>query len=160
MTVDTAKVQGRRSLSFASLDEVVAEAERLVAARDVEMLGNLSLGQILAHLAIPINGAIDGVEAKGPWVIRTFLGPWIKARIARKGMSPGFQLPRKFVKDFFPENVSAEQGLERLRKAVERQKSERMTSDHPMMGPMSHEEWERLHRRHAELHLSFAVPRD
>ena len=160
MAVDTAKVRGRRPLSFASLDEVVAEAERLVAARDVEMLGNLSLGQILAHLAIPINGAIDGVKVKGPWVIRTFLGPWIKARIARKGMSPGFQLPAKFAKDFFPENVSSAQGLEMLRKAVARQKTERMTSDHPMMGPMSHEDWERLHRRHAELHLGFAVPRD
>jgi len=160
MSVNTKSVQGRRKLSFESLDEAVADAERLVASPRVTMLGNLSLGQILAHLAIPINGAIDGFDIKGPWIIRTLLGPRIKSSILNKGMSPGAKLPKKFHAELFPRRVSAEQGLEMYRKAVARLKTERMTADHPFMGPMCHEDWDRLSRRHAELHLSFAVPHE
>jgi hypothetical protein len=33
-----------------------------------------------------------------------------------------------------------------------------MTARHPVLGKLTHEEWTQLHLRHAELHLSFAVP--
>lgn len=158
MAVDTKAVQGRRSLSFASLDEVVADAERLVASPHVTMLGNLSLGQILAHLAVPVNGAIDGIDRKAPWFIR-LLGPWFKSRILSKGMPPGFKLPKGVEAEMFPAVDSAEQGLAILREAVARLKTERMNASHPILGKLSHDEWSRLHRRHAELHLSYAVPR-
>ena len=32
---------------------------------------------------------------------------------------------------------------------------ERMSKPSPVFGPMTHEEWEQLHCRHAELHFSF-----
>ncbi|MCE9554629.1 MAG: DUF1569 domain-containing protein, partial [Planctomycetes bacterium] len=49
--INTAKVAGRRPLRFASTDEVLAEVERLVAAPQVQPLGNWSLAQAISHLA-------------------------------------------------------------------------------------------------------------
>ena len=45
MPVATAKVEGRRKLDYQSLDEVVADAERL-SAGTLTTLGNWSAGQI------------------------------------------------------------------------------------------------------------------
>jgi len=60
MSVDTGTVQGRRELNSGSLDEVVADAEKLVASA--------------------INGSIDGTSAKAPWLVR-LLGPLMKGRV-------------------------------------------------------------------------------
>ena len=46
MTVDTAKVEGRRTLHFTSLDEILAEVERLNQGK-VRAIGNWSPGQVL-----------------------------------------------------------------------------------------------------------------
>lgn len=156
MPVDTKRVQGRRKLHFQSLDEVVADAEMLVASPHTKMLGNWPLGQILTHQALAINGSIDGVLAKAPLLFR-MLGPFIKRRIFKHGMSAGFQLPKQVEASFFPV-ASPQEGLEKLQAAVARLRTERMTSRHPVMGKITHDEWLKLHLRHAELHLSFADP--
>jgi hypothetical protein len=54
--------------------------------------------------------------------------------------------------------ITAQEALEQLRKAVARLRAEKMTARHPVFGRITHDEWARLHLRHAELHLSFAVP--
>jgi hypothetical protein len=157
MPVDTKTVQGRRELDFGSLDEVHADAERLVASPNTRMLGNWPLSQLLTHLATAINGSIDGTSAKAAWFIR-LIGPFLKRRILRNGMSPGFKLPKDVEVGFYPAAASPQAGLEQFWRAVGRLQNERMTARHPILGKMTHEEWTRLHLRHAELHLSFAVP--
>ena len=157
MPVDTKTVQGRRELAFQSLDEVVADAERLAASPNTKMLGNWPLSQLLTHLATMINGSIDGSSAKAPWFIR-LIGPFFKGRVLKNKMSPGFKLPKHVEVGSFPAASSPQEALERLRMAVGRLESERMTARHPILGKLTHEEWTRLHLRHAELHLSFAVP--
>jgi len=62
MAVNTGKVTGRRAVAYESLDDVLVDAERLVAAPKVKMLGNWSLGQMLAHLAGGMHMSIDGTE--------------------------------------------------------------------------------------------------
>lgn len=156
MTVDTKTVPGRRELTFASLDEVVADAEKLVASPSTKMLGNWPLSQLLTHLTTAINGSIDGTSAKAPWFIR-LIGPLMKGRFLRNKMSPGFKLPKDVEVGFFPAAGSPQEALEKLRTAVGRLQNERMTTRHPVFGKMTHEEWTQLHLRHAELHLSFAV---
>jgi FPC/CPF motif-containing protein YcgG len=47
--------------------------------------------------------------------------------------------------------------LQRLRNAVARLQNERMTAKHPVLGQLNHDEWNQLHLRHAELHLSFVT---
>ena len=53
--VDTGKVPGRRPLRFESIDQVLAEVDRLVEAEragQLKRLGNWTLGQVLGHLAV------------------------------------------------------------------------------------------------------------
>lgn len=155
-SIDSKTTQGRRVLHFASLDEVVADAETLLASPEVKMLGNWPLAQLLMHLATAVNSSIDGISAKAPWHVR-MVGPLIKGRILTKGMSPGFKLPKQVEPEFFPAAESPQEALECLRAAVARTCRERMTARHPVLGKLTHDDWTRLHLRHAELHLSFAM---
>ena len=157
MTVDTATVQVRRKLTFRSFDEVLADAERLVSSPNTKTLGNWPLSQLLTHLATTINSSIDGMSAKAPWLLR-LVGPLVKWRIIKNGMSSGFKLPKEREATAFPAASSPQEALGKLRAAVGRLKQERMTARHPVFGKLTHEEWTRLHLRHAEMHLSFAVP--
>ncbi len=74
-------------------------------------------------------------------------------------MPPGFRLPKDVEGSFFPAAASPLEALEGLRRAVARLQNERMTARHLVFGKLTHEEWTQLHLRHAELHLSFAIPR-
>jgi hypothetical protein len=65
VAIDTRKVAGRRKLHFNSLDEVLADAERLVAGGSTQ-LGNWSL-------ALVENASIDGFPELFPWPIRLLL---------------------------------------------------------------------------------------
>jgi len=97
------------------------------------------------------------MSAKAPWFLR-LIGPFVKRRIIKNGMSSGFKLPKEREATAFPAASSPQEALGKLRAAVGRLKQERMTARHPVFGKLTHEEWTRLHLRHAELHLSFAVP--
>jgi hypothetical protein len=156
-TVVTKNVSGRRELHFQSMDEIVADAEKLVASPKIRTLGNWPLERLLAHLTTAINGSIDGLSAKAPFLFR-LAGKLVKKSVLTNGMQPGFQLPDKFQDDLFPAVESAEKALEALRGAVDRAKTKRMTSRHPVFGQLTHDEWTQLHLRHAELHLGFVVP--
>jgi hypothetical protein len=155
--IDTRAVHGRRKLHFESLDDMVADAEKLVASPDTKMLGNWPLSQLLTHLTTAINGSIDGISARAPWFIR-LAAPLFKRRLLTRGMSAGFRLPKKVEPAFFPAADSPQQALDQFRAAVRRTRTEQMTARHPVLGKLTHDEWTRLHLRHGELHLSFAVP--
>jgi hypothetical protein len=159
MPVDPKRVEGRRKLHFTSLDEVIADAEKLVAWPQTKTLGNWSLNQLLMHLALTINLSIDGIDVRAPWYVR-LIGFFIRGRILGRGMPAGFKLPRERELGAFPSAASPQKALETLRKAIARLKTERMTARHPAFGRLSHEQWGQLHLRHAELHLSFVVPGD
>ena len=145
----------RRKVEYATLEEFLADAERLVQAR-ARTVGNWTLAQILGHLAYAIEKSIDGVPGTVPWYVR-FVGRYIlKPRILKHGMKPGFKLPAEAEKKAVPaadSDVSA--ALERLRAAIRRVQSDPTRVPHPIFGPLSVEEWNRLHRRHAEMHMSF-----
>ena len=157
MSVDTRAVQGRRKLCFTSLDQVVADAEKLVNSSNTRVLGNWPLPQLLTHLAKAIDVSIDGTNAKAPWIVR-MIGPYLKGRVLTKGVPTGRNLPKSVEASFFPEVGSPQEAIEKMRTAVSRTRAERMTAKHPVFGKMSHDEWQQFHLRHAELHLSFALP--
>ncbi len=147
----------RRQLTFHSLDEVLAEAARLVAAPDTKMLGQWPLERLLGHLAAMINDSIDGVSIQAPLVLR-LVGPLFRPFVVRSRMPAGFKLPSAAEATAYPPVASPEAGLEMLRAAVGHLQTERMTSRHPVLGRLTHDQWYRIHLRHAELHLGFAVP--
>ena len=75
--------------------------------------------------------------------------------ILRHGMRPGFKLPRRFAFLQPEPAVSWGQAVDDLRAAVDRAETHRMTHPSPVFGRLSHEQWVRLHCRHAEMHFGF-----
>ena len=156
MAVNTGKVAGRRVVAYESLDDVLMDAERLVAAPRVTMLGNWTLGQLLAHLAAGMHMSIDGSDYSPPWFVR-LLGPFLKRRVLRK-MTAGFQLPKPMADKIIPvEAISPQEGFGRLQDAIKRFRSDLSRKPHHVFGTMSGAEWHQLQLRHAELHMSFVI---
>lgn len=158
MTVNTKNVAGRRKLHYNSLDELLQDAER-VAGDNVQMVGNWSAGQVMRHQAITMNFSIDGFPFQFPWVMRKVLGAFMKRRFLTKPLSSGFQIP-SYATSVMPEPVAAADGRTELAAAIERLKNEPQRALHPGLEHLTAEEWEQFHLRHAELHMSFAVPQE
>lgn len=158
MAVNTAKVSDRRKLHFTRIEDILDDVEQLNRGK-VKALGNWSGGQILKHLAVVMNGSIDGAPMHLAWPLR-LLGRLLKRRILTKGMSPGFRLKGKAADALVPPATTWEEGLALFRRAVRRLQTETKREPSPFLGPMTREEWDQLHCRHSELHLSFLVPAD
>jgi hypothetical protein len=155
--VNTSKVEGRRELHFATLDEMLAEAERLAAARNVKVLGNWTLGQALGHLAAAMDMAVDGSSIRPPLFIR-LMGPLFKKQVLKK-MRPGYSLPPDAAKNLVPPpSISTEEGLKKFRTAAARLKASPDRAPSPFLGRLTQRESDRLQLSHAELHLSFFIP--
>src|SRR4051812_37291973 len=86
----------RRTLRFGTIDEAIAEAERVVAAEHQGCLiqrGNWTAGQALGHLATWANFAFDGYpeSIRAPLPVRMILG-LMRNRILTKGMMSGVRI--------------------------------------------------------------------
>jgi hypothetical protein len=156
--IDTASVAGRRPLRFESLDDILADAEQLGQARELRTLGNWSAGQIFRHVAIVMNKSIDGFGRRPPWYIRFFVRTFMRSRFLNKPMAPGFKLPAAALAELGPPATTTQDGLEAVRAAIGRLKTETKRVPNVVLGELTNEEWTRLHCRHAELHFSFLVP--
>ena len=150
----------RRSLRFSSIDEALADADRLVAAERSGTLGrrgNWTLGQTLGHLAAWASFCYEGYPIKPPrvigWILRLRRHAFIHGP-----MRAGVHIPRVKGGTVATEELSTDEGHARFRRAFERLKGERAMDRHPFLGKMAQEEWIALNLRHAELHLSFLDP--
>ncbi len=150
MSVNTKQVRRRSGVHYESLDDLLAEAERFAAIQP-KRLGNWSLGQICAHLAKTMNSSIDGFDFSMPAPVRWVVKRFMLNKMLSKGMPAGF----KTSKSFDPPEISDEEGITRLREAVQRQQKESNRVVHPGFGDLSNDEWAEFHLRHAELHMSF-----
>ncbi len=156
--VDTAKVTGRRELHFTCLDDIRADVEQVAGAGEIKTLGNWSAGKIFQHLGLVMNKSIDGFQSQMPWIVRVLMGFFMKKKIINKPMGAGFKLPAKAARELVPGETSLEQGLQTIRRGLERLKTETKRVNSPFLGKMTLEDWSKLHCRHSELHLSFLVP--
>jgi Protein of unknown function (DUF1569) len=156
MAIATSSVKGRRQLHFDTLDDMLAEVERLNQG-EVQALGNWSPGQVLRHLVIVMNGSLDGIDHRAPWYIRA-IGKVIKQRMLKKAMPAGFNLPPKALAVLGPPSTEWADGVRQFRDAVKRLKAEPQRHPHPVLGALTREEWDQLHCRHSEMHLSFLTP--
>src|SRR5688572_4707312 len=152
----------RRTLHFNTLDETLADAERLVAAEREGTLtrcGNWTLGQALGHLATWANFALDGYppEVRPPWPVRMILR-LMRGRVLNHGMTSGVRIGRVPGGTLGTDVLDAEEGLRRFRSALERLRAEAPTIENPVFGRLTNAQWIQLNLRHAELHLSFHTP--
>lgn len=142
-------------MHFSILDEALADARILAAADQAGTLyraGNWTPGQIFGHLATWIDYAFDGTPLNIPWVIRIALRP-MKNRFLNRPMRPGAKIPR--IKDgtLAMDVLPTDEGFAKLEGAIGRLKVSAPTAPHPVFGKMTHDEWIKMHLRHAELHL-------
>ena len=158
--IDTSRVAGRRPLKFNSFADILADVDMLANAKQIRNLGNWPPGQVLNHLATVFNKSIDGFRERPPGVVRFFLRLLLKNRFLTKPMSPGFRLRGKMEGELVPPAVSLEEGLANFRRAHQRLQTETPRCEHPAFGAMTPQEWEQIHCRHSEMHLSFLVPGD
>jgi hypothetical protein len=148
----------RRALRFNSVEELVAEVDRLVAADKAGKLrrtGNWTLGQALGHLAAWINYGYEGFPiGKPPWPVRIML-KILKKKYLREGMPGGVRIPKTAEGTFGIDLMSAEEGAARLKKALAKMQAEEPKYPSPAWGHMPSDERIAINLRHAELHLSY-----
>lgn len=158
---DTGKIKGRRQLRFNSIDEALAEANRLAEAERqgrLAQLGNWTLGQALGHIAAWIEFGYDGFPISAPWFVRLFV--WFQKKKFLYGAMPaGVKIPGVSGGTLATEPMSGDDGLARVTAAFQRLKAEPQKHPSPVLGKLTHEEAIALNLRHAELHLSFFAPR-
>jgi len=153
----------RRRLRFETIDDAVAEAERLVTAEREGRLGrvgNWTLGQALGHLAVWANFALDGYppEVRAPLPVRLVLR-LMRGRILDKGMMAGVKIGKTPGGTLGLDVLPPGEGLARFRAAMDRLRRSAPAGPNPVFGRLTHEQWIQLNLRHAELHLSFQAPR-
>lgn len=158
MSVNTAKVEGRRQLHFDTLDDLRADLTRLENTR-VETIGNWTYGQILEHLAIGFRLAVDGeLDFKPPWFLKLIV-PLMKNSMIYKPMRAGFKLPAAMARDLIPPvDISSGKAMGDLRAAIEAFASAAQLQPHGLLGPLPRDKWIQYQLRHCELHLSFVIP--
>lgn len=158
--VDTARVAGRRTLRFESIEQALAEADRLAAAERagrLRRLGNWTLGQALGHLAVWTEYVYTGMPLKVPFFIRWIVG--LRKRKYLEGpMRAGVHIPRVPGGTLATEPMPLDEALGRWRRVMERLRVEEPTIPSPLFGRLTHAEAIALALRHSELHLSFFVP--
>jgi hypothetical protein len=159
--IDT-KTADRRKLTYTSIDDVLADVEKIVAADKAGKLrctGNWTAGQAMGHVAAWANYAYDGFPmGKPPFFIRWIL-KFLKGKYLREGMPSGVRIPKVDNGTFATDKLSTDEGAARLRKSLARLKSNEVAKfDSPAWGKMPNEERLALNLRHAELHLSFLHP--
>jgi len=158
MSVNT-KTAPRRELHFDSMQQVLDDAES-VTSQPHETTGNWSSGQIITHVGELIDVSLHGTDAKMPLPLRVMgrlLRPWLLSR----PIKPGLTIPKAMRPKFTPPpDVPLDQAMERFR-VLCKQANEPGTMTHrsPLLGPMSHDDWVKMHCRHAELHFSFIQPK-
>jgi hypothetical protein len=160
MVVDTGKVTGRRILQFESIDQLLAELDRLAAAERagrLKRLGNWTLGQTFGHLATWTEYIYTGVPLKPPFFIRWILR-FQKRKFLVGPMPAGVKIPNVKGGTLGTDDLPLEEGLRRYRNVLQRLKVEEPTLPSPIFGKMTHGEVIALTLRHAELHLGFFVP--
>ncbi|WP_422927570.1 DUF1569 domain-containing protein [Singulisphaera sp. PoT] len=155
-TLDTPMLaDGRRDLKFATMDRVMPDIDNLLLG--YRQLGNWSLGQICNHLTMVIQGSVAGFGGRAPWIVRKAIGPIVLRQIFKAGcMKPGRMLPKKF----WPNTGLDDRAEAEAMRATLYYFAAHMEgfADHPIFGPLSREQWTRLHCIHCAHHLSFLVP--
>jgi len=158
MSINTKHVKDRRAVNFASLDDILADAENLTAHQPIRTTGNWTPAQIVGHIATFIDWSIDGFPFTVPVPLRV-VGRFIRKSAQRRTPPSGIKAPKGIMQHVPPADFSFDEAMRQLRGAVLRVRAgKQMTEPSPLFGKLTHDEWVRIHCRHAEMHFSFMHP--
>ena len=148
--------QGRRTLRYGSLDEVMPDVERLLEGHTT--VGHWSLAQICRHLATVMRRVVD-LPASTPHDPSRWVGEERKREVLDSGMLPeGLPAPPEIVPG---ETRGDREEAEGLRQAIAHYRaSPGPLIPHRIFGPLTRAEWDQLQLIHVAHHLSFAVPKE
>ena len=153
----------RRELTFAALDDVVQDAENLLA-RGYEKAGNWDLAQCCGHLAEWMRFPLDGYP-KVPLLLRPMMAMMrvtLGKGMLRKILTTGkFDTGGRTLNETVPSPGGDDAAaVARLREAVGRMaRHGGPFHPSPLFGQMARDEWVRLNLAHCAHHLRFLVPR-
>ena len=159
MAINTKKAQ-RRNLRFGSIDEAIAEIDRIVAAEKAGRLratGNWSAGQVFNHVATWLNFSWNGFppQVNPPWFVCAILR-LMKKRYIHKPTHAGVKIPGLPGGTLGTEPISTEDGARNLKAALLRLKNGEPAKFHsPAFGPMTEDDRMQFQLRHCELHMGF-----
>ena len=158
--INTARVTDRRELHFDSLAEIMADVEYLDSGDPPRTIGNWTPAQGVQHVTKIMNYSMDGFPVSKVGLSMRVLGRLMRKSALTKPLRAGYMFPRNF-KFLAPDpHLSWEEAVDDLRAAIQRCGSKRMAMPSPILGSLTHEQWEQFHCRHAELHFSFIRPAD
>ncbi|MEM7681440.1 MAG: DUF1569 domain-containing protein [Planctomycetota bacterium] len=145
----------RRALCFESLEELLADAEAMLAAPSVRTTGNWSAGRIVDHVGRTIRQSVEGFVGGRAVLPVRWLSKAFFLAVANRPFPAGIKFPGFAKAALEPDDVALDEAVQRLRDAVALARSKKMTAPSPLAGKLSDAQWEKLHCRHAELHFSF-----
>ena len=152
---------GYRKLRFESVDDVLAEVNRIVEAGrsgKLRATGQWTPGQVFAHLAAWIEYAYDGFPMKpAPAFLRWILKLGLN-RMLNKGLRRGVRIPGVKAGTFGQDDMPLEDAARRLQAALKRLATDPDAPyPSPAFGALSHQDRIKLNLRHAENHLGNLV---
>jgi hypothetical protein len=148
----------RRMLSFNSLEEAVADAEKL-ASGPVRTTGNHSFAQILKHLALTHDMSTGKIAAPRPPFLMRLLMPLLKGMILNRPVKPGIKLPKAAEDFFWPDQEwDVGEALAHFKQSVENYRIKGPLEVHPFFGKITQEQSDRINCGHCAMHLSFVHP--
>lgn len=151
------KTADRRELHFATLDEVLADAEAVTD--QCTATGNWTPPQIIDHVAFGVHMLNHGIDLKIPLPMK-FLGRTLKLfGMHTKSMKPGIKPPAKVAAAFAPPpDITLDEAKQKLRAEVAYANEHGMHHPSPLFGKMTPQECIEMNCRHAELHFGFVQP--
>lgn len=158
----TATKPERRTLKFATLDDVILNAENL-RANGYDKLGHWDLSQICLHLADWMTYPVAGFpRAPLPirmmlWMIRATIGKAMYRKYVAEGMPSGKPTMPQSIHEAGTDSTAA---IAKLNEAVERFKAfDGTLHPSPLFGALNKDEALRLQLAHCAHHLSFLIPK-
>lgn len=177
--VDTRSCE-RRAVVIADVEAMACEVDRVERASrpggaGLRVTGNWSAGQLMVHVARLIERSMDGFgaapasERPVPRGVRSVaaraarsrdatLEQEVRATLVGCAMLPGGASAAGAGEVEPPALVWTQDGAAALRTAIVRIREQHpMDKPSPTVGRLTHEEWLRVHLRHAALHFSFIL---
>jgi hypothetical protein len=143
----------RRRLNFDTIDVIMPDVEVLLDGHVT--VGCWTLGAICDHLARTINLSLDSAPADAPSTREqvNYRRLFFRASAFPEGQTPPLAVQEP------AHDADPVEAARSLRNAVNRLKTHGGPfAAHPVIGPLTRDEWLLFHARHAAHHLSFAVP--